>query len=247
MRGKGNLAFKFNYCDGKDDKIPDCVGFHGLCSPEMIRYNIEKRKAAWCSNDDCPCKKFYDRCRSTDICADDYFYQDLQDEMNFEGNYPCGESIALEDWVATAQYDWTGVEPRGRRICNADPYGLVVLTTVFPGQEGKDRKVFAVYLVGEIFEGNEQECGSITADPVYRLEMTCQEAEQLNFWDFHRNERSGKPFWGTGVFRYLYDDECARLLKRIVAVKRGSSEERLAQEMLDYYCQRHKIDPAEVL
>lgn len=243
---KGNVAFKFNYCDGKDGGGIDCVGFHGLCSPEMIRYNIEKRKAAWCSNPDCACGQYFEACKkqiNSGICVEDYYYQLLQKNEP----YPCGESFVLKEWKATAQYDWTGIVPRARRICNADPSGLVVLTTVFPGHEGRERKIFAVYLAGEIFEGDNEECGFIVAHSKYRLEMTQQQAEQLNFWEFHRNERSGKPFWGTGVFRYLYDDECARILRRIVSIKHGTREENLAQELFQFYCQIHKIDQADVL
>ena len=241
MERKGNIAFKFNYCNGKGDRGNWCVGYHDICTPEIIRYNIEKRKAAWCSNPDCACRMFYDASKNTNVCIEDYYKDFFADEEIL-----CGECVLLEEWKATAQYDWTGSNPRPRKIRNADPFGLVVLTTIFPNEDGKDRKVFAVYIADEIFEGDDEECGFITATD-YRLEMTRQEAEQLNFWDFHRNERTGKPVWGTGVFRYMYDYECARLLKCIMSIKRGTQDENMAKEMFHFYCQKHKIAPEEIL
>ena len=39
-KSHGNLAFKANFCDGGCSE--SCVGFKGVCSPEQIKYNIEK-------------------------------------------------------------------------------------------------------------------------------------------------------------------------------------------------------------
>lgn len=54
------IAFKLNYCDGGKDSDLERIGFHGICSDKMIKYNVEKPRA-WCSNDDCVCKQYYDK------------------------------------------------------------------------------------------------------------------------------------------------------------------------------------------
>ena len=57
-----NIAFKMNYCDGGinniNNKDSKNIGFNGICSDEMIEYNIELQKNAWCSNEICLCFYF---------------------------------------------------------------------------------------------------------------------------------------------------------------------------------------------
>ncbi len=53
---RSNVAFKCNYCDGGVES--GAVGFSGICSLEVMRYNVEHR--TWCSSDDCFCKQYLD-------------------------------------------------------------------------------------------------------------------------------------------------------------------------------------------
>ena len=53
---RANVAFKCNYCDGCTES--GAVGFDGICSVEVMRYNVEHR--TWCSSADCPCKQYSD-------------------------------------------------------------------------------------------------------------------------------------------------------------------------------------------
>ncbi|MDE6107340.1 MAG: hypothetical protein K2F83_01530, partial [Oscillospiraceae bacterium] len=55
---RSNIAFKCNYCDG--GAVSGSVGFNGICSDEVIKYNIEKAKHVWCSNPDGACKQYRD-------------------------------------------------------------------------------------------------------------------------------------------------------------------------------------------
>lgn len=230
MDGKCNMAFKVNYCNGRTD--PDDkrhFGFRGLCSPGVIEYNIKKRNAHWCSNPACGCRQFFDGVIS---------YEELQELAGSEDGM-CMESRLLRTWTAYAEYSHAGETWEARTIRNTEVGSLAVLTTVRPQMDERNRKIFAAFLIDDVFEGDEEYCGEVTAHPTYRIELTLGEANTLNFWDFYENENTTEARWGHGVFRYLYDSCAARILKEIAAVKKGTSEEALAAEMYRYYCKMH--------
>ena len=52
--------------------------------------------------------------------------------------------------------------------------------------------------------------------------------------------------WGSGLFRYLDNTESAQILRDIAAVKKGTVDEELADELLQYFCKVNKIDLASV-
>ena len=53
-----NVAFKCNYCDG--GKGQNHIGFQGVCSDSVLRYNIEKAHHVWCSSEESPCRWYLD-------------------------------------------------------------------------------------------------------------------------------------------------------------------------------------------
>lgn len=238
LDNRGNIAFKFNYCNGRIGNDKNGFGFKNLCTEDFIRFNIQKRKATWCSDPQCPCRQFNDG-RIT--------YSQLRSIFEEQSDI-CVESNLLNNWVATAEYtlnnngNW-----QARAIRHAKCGGLMVLTAVRPQMNEESRKIFGVALISEVFEGNEEEPGFVKADDTYRLEINLQEANDLNFWDFYKNENTDKCRWGQGMFRYITKLQAAQILKTVSKIKKDSLDEEKAAKMLEIYCEKYKLPAEKIL
>ena len=217
----GNLAFKANFCNG--GCLESCIGFKGVCSPEQIKYNIEKEKRAWCSNTNSPCGRYY---------RGEITYDELL--AIHKESFVCYESRMLTEWRA---YAGENLKDNGahkaRRIKNAKQNGLAVLTTIMPGST--DRVIFGVFISSVIDDGDDLSAGYVKADPEYTIELTPDEARQLKFWDYYKN--AGNPDstqWGTGLYRYLSNDVCVKILSKIVEIKSGDTKTH-AEKVLSRY------------
>ncbi len=221
-----NVACKLNYCNG--GRSVQHLGYHGVCSEKMIRYNIEKRHCEWCSSSRCPCYQYY--------CGK-MSYQELLEEYS-KGYEPCYESVALLRWDANAGENGDGTP---RPLCGAEEESLCVLTTVPPNMRGKDRIIVAAFLIGKVFLGDDETAGYVVANVDYRLEFSPNEANQLHFWDFYNNpNHPEKKVWGSGLIRYFDDKTAAKMLSRMVEVKTDKTEKQKAKQMYDHYIELHK-------
>jgi hypothetical protein len=230
---ENNLAFKCNFCNGGCSK--NCLGFKSVCSDEQIKYNIENKKRAWCSNNDSPCKKYLDgTITRTEL-----------DALNENGTFVCYESRMLLDWKAEAgdDLDENGVH-KARRITGASKDSLAVLTTELPTMpNGKDRVIFGVFITGIVDEGDDIKAGYVKAKGDYHIELTPEEAKKMKFWHYYKNPNSPtKMQWGTGLYRYMKDTTCARILADIVDIKSYPAQKAHAQKVLEHYCALKGID-----
>lgn len=230
-----NAAFKCTYCDG--GKTKSCIGFKGVCSKKNIEVNIKSGRN-WCSR--YACREYYDG---------EITRSELMEIYKEQGSV-CYESRALSDWRFSAgwtepKYDESGEiieESKPKKMNNLMRGSLAVLTTRFPDSTEEERVIFAVFLVGDSYEGDDSEEGFVTADPAYKLAFTKEEAEQLLFWDFYTNLNSDKAHWGTGLFRYFTDEIAANILKRASEIKRGTKDEKPALAFFEHFCETHGID-----
>ena len=207
------VAFKLNYCDGGASARR--VGFDGICSAKNIFYNVREARRPWCSNDRCPCKKFFDG-------------------RNFlRGEFVCYESTLLRDWRVEVGENFDGTR---RKICGGEENHLCVLTTREPNASETERFVFALFLIKNIFAGDDDRTGCVESDENFRLEFRPHEAARMKFWDVYQNPNAPqKKFWGTGLFKYFDDATAIKFLERAVEVKRGSPEENFAKDFLIHY------------
>lgn len=231
-----NVAFKCTYCDG--GKTRNCIGFKGLCSEENIIFNIESGRS-WCSRS---------------VCRD-YFDGEITrkklTEIYKESDSVCYECRILLDWKYSVgwtepEYDEDGEiikESKPKKINKMMPGSLAVLTTRLPQAAEDERIIFAVFLVDDSYDGDNITEGYVTADPIYRIAFTAEEANQLRFWNFYRNSGNiERVQWGTGLFRYISDEIAANILKRVSQIKRGTKDEKFALDFFEYFCQAHGID-----
>jgi len=225
-----NIAFKCNFCDG--GKTAESIGFNGLCSDEIIRHNVKVKRPS-CSSDYSPCKKYYD--------GEIKSYDELKEIVSKDyDNFVCYESIMLRDWKASAGIAQTG-EPM--RLMKVQVNSLAVLTTRLLYESDENRFIFAVFLVDETYEGDTREEGYVSTNSNYKIELTPTEAKELKFWNYYFCANAPEVIkFGSGLHRYLSDEQAAQILRDIAEVKKGTAQEELAQEFFEYFCKINGID-----
>lgn len=228
-----NIAFKCNYCNGGASDIS--VGFKGVCSDDLIDYNIRIAKHVWCCDKDSFCLRYY----NGEISRDEL------DKVMIDNGWVCYESQMLKNWIAYAGIFQSG-DRRGQamKLSQAVAHNLCVLTTRKPNAKEESRFIFAVFLIDETYEGDLKQEGYVTTSSQYKIELTPKEAEKFLFWDYHSN--TNKPdvaAWNSGLHRYLNDTEAAQMLRDICKLKKGTKDEDLAKRFYLRFCSLNEIDP----
>lgn len=181
-----HLAIRCQYCDG--GKTGTGIGFKGICSPENYRYHKKNNSTSWCASKENTC-------------------QSWSENKLDNKEYPCSECHLLLDWACSDSKAGAG-KKSVRKIAGNRTGQIAVLTTVFPGADEKNRRVFALFL---ICEPEEPRPGEICADPVMRIELL--EDEIVNFWDHYQGGgRSDRPIWGSPFYRNLSDSQIRSIL-----------------------------------
>ena len=230
---KVNIAFKCTFCDG--GRSPLKVGFNGVCSDRVIKYNIIKKNKVWCSQPDCECNLYLhnphrNRAELEALCRN--------------GGYVCYESQMLREWKAYAGMvhhgPRTGETMKLRRVQSDS---LCVLTTREPEMDESARYIFAVFLVTDFAEGDNEDEGCVSTTSEYRINLSPREACQMRYWSYHANEKDpGRAVWSTGLHRYFEDDEAAMILRDIAAIKKGTKDEALAERFFHHFCTVNHVD-----
>ena len=224
--GTENIAFKITYCDGGETGVR--YGFRGPCSARCREAN-QKAGRAWCNEDKyCLCAKL----AKGIITQEEY-------NRNIGSTFFCYESTTLVDWKAYAGTDNAKNPPRPRRFNQLCSSGIALLTTVPNGET--DRYIFGLFKIAKYYRGDEAHEGYLEAHPKYRIEFTKEESRQMRFWDFYSNKNSEKEQWGTGLFRYLSNEQILEVLKKTVEVKQGTKDYELAKELLEVFCKEKEI------
>lgn len=234
---KNNIAFKCNYCDGGKSK--DVIGYKGVCSDETIKYNIKIAKHIWCSQPENMCFKYLNgEISREEICK---YYEETKSEFS---KSICYESQMLEIWNAGAGITQNGDEKgKPMSLRNVKANSLAILTSKLPYAEDKDRFIFAVFLIDENYGGDNREEGYVGANHKYKIQLSLDEARKVKFWDYYFNEKKPELIkLGSGLHRYFTDIQAAQVLKKICEIKKGTSEEILSKEFLEYYCRIKQVD-----
>lgn len=232
-----NIAFKCNYCDGGNNK--EAVGFKGVCSDETMKYNIKVAKHIWCRQPENKCyKHLQGEISREEICK---FYETTKSEFS---KSICYESQMLEIWNTgagiTQNCDEKG-RPMALRSVKAN--SLAILTTKLPYAKDAERFIFAVFLIDENYEGDNADEGYVGANQKYRIQLSLDESKKLKFWDYYFNpNKPEKIIFGSGLHRYLTDIQAAQVLKNICRLKKGTKDENLSNDFLEYYCRIKKLD-----
>ena len=227
-----NIAFKCNFCDGGHSK--DQIGFMGVCSDAIIHNNIEIEKRTWCSSKDCVCRQYFDgQITRRDL---ESIYENL--------GFVCYESQMFKNWKASAGVVQTG-EKKGQpmKLNQVQNNSLCVLTTRDPNSTEEARYIFGVFLVDETYEGDSRDEGYVSTQSKYRIKLTPGQAHKMLFWNYHINGNSPKSVaWSSGLHRYIESVEAIQIVKDIALLKKGTSDEALANELLNSLARINNID-----
>lgn len=232
-----SIAFKCNFCDGGKVEA-ECIGYSGICSDKMIKYNIKDAKRSRCVAEDCKCLKYF----NGEISREEL------DKSADDDTFMCYESSLSKDWRIGAGVTQTGENAgASRKISKIVKDSLAVLTTTLPKSEESMRIIFAVFLVDSVAAGDDSSEGTVSASSAYRIMLTPEEAVKIRFWNYYANKTaSRKPMWGSGVFRYIDCETSALILRDIADIKKGKDDEADAISLFDYYCRINCINPAEL-
>lgn len=233
---KENVVFKCNYCDGGQNE--ERIGFYAPCSDELIRYNIEDAGHSWCCSEESPCCQYYDGLLDR---------KEL-DQMCENDGYVCYESQMLRNWTALAGYVLKGDQKnKPMKMNKVQVNSLAVFTSREPGEPERDRFIFGVFLVDEVYQGDDYEEGYVKTKSKYKISLSRDEAHKMLFWNYYRNEKDPENIrWGQGLHRYLSDEQAVNILKDIVEIKAGTTDEYLAKDFLDYFCSVNALDQNEI-
>jgi len=193
----GNVAFKVTWVYGQDGP------FTTPCTPEGRHINIKQRKATWCRQSDCPCKQLYDAGNESPY-----------DRTTLD-RWPCYDSAIFDKWSfggGRFHGESRGGEPIPFK--NFRLGKLAFFTTRHHGMGEEDRIIIGCYRIDKS-----------VSDPDFDILVAaagdfCLRVEDFEkapkFWAFHK--QAGKPHWGTGLFRYLPDEEAEAMLEAVQAV-----------------------------
>jgi len=231
---KNNIAFKCNYCDG--GKSSAQIGYDGVCSDEIINYNIDKKHYVWCSDEDSPCRRYYEKLITR---------TELEASMGSfaENAFVCYESQMLRNWKAAAGVIQTG-KNRGKplKLKGVERNSLAILTTRLPNSKEKDRIIFGAFLVDETFEGDDSEEGFVAAKSEYKIKLSMAEAQELKYWNYYCNPNKPETIrMGSGLFRYLSDVQATQVLRDMVKLKENTPEAASAKLFLEHFCRINGI------
>lgn len=224
-----NYAFKCNYCNGGCSDTT--VGFNGPCSDDVIKYNIEVAKRAWCSNENSSCRKYYDGKITR---------EELDKGVFDTEEFCCYEATVFKNWEFKAGYDNAKNPPKPRRMPGVRAGGLCFITTCFPGS--KERYIVGAYIADLVSEGGKDSEGYMKCTTDLHVELSPSECKQLKFWDYFKNPNSvNSKQWGTGLYRKPSKDEALAIIDKIIEIKTGTKDQDVAERMKAEFCKKNKI------
>ena len=221
-----NIAIRCSFCNGGHDA--DKIGYGGICSDDVIKNNIETEKRASCKNENSFCRQYYDK----------NIDRKNLDEVVMNNGFICYESRMLEDWKAFTGYAQSGAN-KGKPIAmnKLDKNALCILTTCYPQTVEDMRCIFAAYLIDDSYSDEDRKSGHISTNSTYRFSFSHKETQKLLFWNYYANNtKPDLAKWCMGEYRYFDNIIAAQILKDIAEVKKGSNDEKLAEEFFEYFC-----------
>jgi len=163
----------------------------------------------------------------------------------------CYESWVLIDWKASAGEDLKEGDRQGRhrKLSKDVSGGLCVLTTITPDmKEEKERIIFGVYIADKFEEGEDGVVsGFVQCTTKYKIKLAPAEAKRILFWNYYYNQTDAETAgWASGLFRYVDNYQAAQILRDIVAVKKGTADEVLVEEILTEYCRLKNLERKDI-
>lgn len=227
---KRNVAFKCNYCNGGFEN--NGMGFYGICSEKIIKYNIINAKHRMCCDSKC-----------LEYLIGKISRSSLQ--KYYENDKLCYECRLFQNWKFGVGFKYDKIEKRyiPKTLAKATEGYLAVMTSRDPESSEKARRIIGVFFIDEVHRGDMEEPGYVASHSKYRMCLNKEEARKMPFWKYYKNENNPEKIaWSYGLQRNLDNKQAADILKDLVGVKHSSRDEALAKEMYEVYCMKHGIE-----
>lgn len=146
----------------------------------------------------------------------------------------------LECWsVFTGNYRTGRNSGNPRMPLRVYPNSTCILTGCNKNDSEEKRYIWGVYMVRDDFFGPDCMDGRIPAHDEYRIILNDNESEDLLFWNMVGGNNISK--WGSSEMKYLSNRTMATILNNILLLKRGTEQEQLCEEFINYFCKLNKI------
>lgn len=210
----GNVAFKCTYNDGGDAGF---VGFGGTCTNGNIIRNVKTHPRRWCSASPNPCRQFCDN--------------------GFRGrrpHRPCYESEIIEHWrFGPGTYQTKDRDGKPIPMKYAQVGKVAILTTRHPDRDTeRERIVFGVYKIEDVNAGDSGEIW-IKGSTEYAIRLSESAAFALPYWRYKRLKEGTPPTWGSGLFRYLSDQEVTNFLHALSPHLRSAQDRTVLEDLME--------------
>ncbi len=127
------------------------------------------------------------------------------------------------------------------------PNSACLLTSCGDNDSEDDRFIWGVYMVKDDFVGSDCNDGMIPAHEKYRIILDESESKTLLFWHCAGcGAGSQIARWGSTEMKYISNKLLASVLHKILFIKRGTEQEQLCKDFIDYYCKLNKIDTKQI-
>jgi len=155
---------------------------------------------------------------------------------------------AAESWNVTVGNFRSGYNRGQPRIpSRIYPNSACLLTFREKNDQEEKRYIWGTFMVKEDFVGSECTDGIIPAHEKYRIMLTEDESEEFGFWKYFAHYPGSKNKWGLVEFKYFSNMTMAHILHDILVIKRGTDQQHLCEEFIDYFCELNKINNKQIL
>ena len=216
----GNVAFKCTYNDGGPRGF---VGFDGICSDENIIRNVSVKKQPCCRDKDNPCRQFCDK-----------ILLGRNRRPKRPVDPPCYERRIFKDWSFGAGA-YHSEERYGEPIPmkSARVGKVALLTTRHPRDDSEEKRiVFGIFKISRIDDSHAGQTW-VTGEPEHAIRVPEAAAQDLLYWNFKKRPRSREPKWGTGLFRYISDQEVTNFLHELFPRLQSPRDRAVLEHLLE--------------
>ncbi|NMB02574.1 MAG: malate synthase [Firmicutes bacterium] len=158
-----------------------------------------------------------------------------------------------QDRVFTEWTVFTGLRQSGvnqgqpNRLVRLHHNSACLITSREDDVSESERRILGLFMVEPSFVGSLCEDGYIPAHPKFRMRFSDEESRRLLFWNYYVNERyPNNMTWNSGRHRYFDNVWMAQILKDVLELKQGTEEQKLAEELLAYFCNLNLLDSANL-
>lgn len=146
-----------------------------------------------------------------------------------------GDNRPLESGFCTTGVYLSGISKGEHRVPQQMQFNtMCILTGCGEGQQEKDRRILALAMAAESFDGAACRDGQVPLHPDYRLEL--QEPEPV--WPYLKKEP--KKSWGHASFRYVSNQIGEQILYDLLQRAKGDRKKKV-RRFYNYYCECNRI------